>query len=52
MKLVYTKEYVHRQILQPFCYCYLDFSNFVLVFCLVHDRVYIHDGILVYASLD
>ena len=30
----------------------LDFSNFLLVFCLVHDRIYIHDETLVYASLD
>ena len=30
----------------------LTFSNFALVFCLVHDQVYIQDEICVYASLD
>ena len=46
-----TKEYVLK-FSNRFCFCSLDFSNFLLVFCLVHDRVYIHYETLVYASLD
>ena len=44
------REYVHRQISNLFARS-LTFSNFVLVFCLVHDQVYIHDEICAYAAV-
>ena len=43
---------LHRQIFLTFLLLFLNILNFVLVFCLVHDHVYIHDEICVYASLD
>ena len=44
----YMREYAHRQIFKPFC----SFKLRIQLFCLIHDQVYIHDEICVYASLN
>ena len=46
------KFFFMQLLVYPFCSWSLTFPNLELVFRLVHDHVYIHDEICVYASLD